>query len=101
DDDEDRDDGLEVDEVHGWAPPLAAPCSCAAAAGVAAGAAAARLWPAAIRSTTARTAGSAGARNRVGNTPITMAIATAGPSVAHSRGDRSGSAAFFGLVTSP
>ena len=37
----------------------------------------------------------------VGNTPMTMAITTAGPSVAHSRSDRSGSSAFFGLVTSP
>ena len=32
DDDEDRDDGLEFGEVHGCAPPLAAPCGASAAA---------------------------------------------------------------------
>src|SRR5688572_20244386 len=53
------------------------------------------------RSTTLATAGSIGAVNSVGATPIRMAMAHSGMTVAHSRGRRSCNLAFFGLVTSP
>jgi hypothetical protein len=48
-------------------------------------------WRAWMRSTMRCTAGSMGFRNTFGATPMPMAAAASGPTIAHSRKDRSGS----------
>ena len=53
------------------------------------------------RATIFFTDGSIGARKIDGSTPIRIAIAQSGSTLAHSRGCRSCSFSFFGLVTSP
>jgi hypothetical protein len=47
------------------------------------------------------TAGSIGFRNTFGKTPMTMAIAASGPTIAHSRNERSGRPLLWSLVTGP
>src|SRR5262249_12539216 len=54
-----------------------------------------------MRASVRVTDGSIGRRNTFGNTPITTAMAITGTITAHSRGARSGSDAFFSLVTGP
>ena len=54
-----------------------------------------------IRSSDFATDGSMGRRKMPGATPMSTAIATVGIMSAHSRGERSGSRAFFSFVISP
>jgi hypothetical protein len=47
------------------------------------------------------TAGSIGFRNTLGTTPMTIAEAASGPTISHSRIDRSGRPLLWSLVTLP